>query len=246
VTRDEIRKAIKKRTTVVDSWEAFHKHASRYTDSAWLFRGCASPEHYPVPGVGREDINGFYKRAHEQRLFREFKRTAVGMVRAPYASDWWWLALAQHHGLPTRLLDWSTSPLVGAFFAVAPDVEEDRVVYCVKLTQSIHEIQDGDADPFDVAQVKRFTPPAISPRILAQNAVFTVHPNPVSIFFHDSLRVMRIPAALAPKINRRLHKYGVNFQSLFPDLDGVGKQLAWQYRRRIGLGSVFMDPLKTA
>lgn len=43
------------------------------------------------------------------------------------------LAILQHHGLPTRLLDWSSSPLVGLYFATDNSTDEDGIVYCMRL-----------------------------------------------------------------------------------------------------------------
>jgi hypothetical protein len=53
----------------------------------------------------------------EEHILRNFARYSRPYLDAPPASDWELLASAQHHGVPTRLLDWSYSPLVAAHFA---------------------------------------------------------------------------------------------------------------------------------
>src|SRR5687767_9573972 len=66
---------------------------------------------------------------HALRNFIRYSRPHLDAAR-PH-DDWELLITAQHHGVPTRLLDWSYTPLVGAFFATrpAPDEGRDRAVW---------------------------------------------------------------------------------------------------------------------
>lgn len=68
----------------------------------WVFRGLSDAAYSLTPSVGR--ISGEDHAKYEKSLFAMFRREAREYVD-PLPSDWEWLALAQHHGLPTRLLD---------------------------------------------------------------------------------------------------------------------------------------------
>ncbi len=241
ISQEEIKSALDSKHELIKDWADFHKKLSRMTDTAWIFRGVSAPDHYPQPSIGRESQYGPYKLAQEQRLFDAFKSRAISIHQGGHFDDWQWLAYAQHVGVPTRLLDWSSSPLVAAFFAICSDADTDRLIYCIKYSTYIHEVEAISTSPFENKTLGRFSPPLLFDRLKSQRGLFTIHPNPREIFYKPTMKVLRIPNALVKDFRKKLFKYGIDHWHIFPDFEGLGQQLRWQYKNKIGLGSLFMD-----
>src|SRR6266581_1355335 len=94
-----------------DSWDS---KLERFR-SPYVFRGLSDATHRLETSLMR--LGGEYAKI-EKHLLRNFQKYAYGEV-VERDSIWHWLSVAQHHGLPTRLLDWTYSPFVAMHFATA-------------------------------------------------------------------------------------------------------------------------------
>ena len=108
----------------MESWDAFLKIITGSPYSNWAFRGHRK-EAWPLASALSRYFRNFHidRRAwpqQEGRILRVFKRKAHQFLAQPPDpdDDFQWLALMQHHGAPTRLLDFTWSPYVAAFFAL--------------------------------------------------------------------------------------------------------------------------------
>lgn len=182
-----------------DSW---HEEIGRFR-SDFAFRGLEVPEEELLTGLMR--LGGDYA-SMEGHLLRNFRKYAYRDA-VPYDSPWNWLALGQHHGLPTRLLDWTFSPYVALHFATEhlDCFGGDGVVWCVdfiKARQSLpaplREVLESEgANVFTAEMLSQvaaglpdfdalaeepfvafFEPPSLDDRIINQFALFSLMSSP--------------------------------------------------------------------
>ena len=182
-----------------DSWDS---NLSRHR-SSYVYRGLSSRNYELLSSLGR--LGGPYERL-ERHLLRNFRKYAH-KTHNTNVSLWNWLAIAQHHGLPTRLIDWTYSPYVALHFATANILryDEDAVIWCMNYVKSNEylprplkeviyeegsnvftaEMLDLVCDSqrkFDELQKDPFVlflePPALDDRITNQHALFSMFSDP--------------------------------------------------------------------
>ncbi len=222
-------------TTWIKSWGEFSVWVKTVDGRNWIFRGVDRAIYQLVPKIGRPETrtrDSAYLLQNEAFLFHEVQdwaRTHLSLNTFPQ-NQWEWLALGQHHGLPTRLLDWSRSPLIGAFFAVENPADEGHAAtYAYPAKTILNNQKLSDHHPFARPKVIAFFPPQFAARVIAQGGVFTIHPNPKSAWHPKGLKIVLIAKTFRLELRHRLYNFGIHRAVLFPDLDGVAETLAWVY-----------------
>lgn len=217
---------------ILKSVTEFHEHVQSYGRQSVIYRGVPDKNFELIPRIGRLGLRGVQLKRTERMLIDRFKREALPYIDFQPADDWDWLSVAQHHGVPTRLLDWSHSALVAGFFAVADGSDCDGAVYAYRLNYFID--RKIEPDPFSGnTLIQKFYPKHISPRIRAQSGVFTIHRRPWKGTRSHRITKLIIPASLKPTFTTMLFRYGIHYSTLFPDLDGLGDHLQWIISDRI-------------
>jgi len=219
----------------IASWKDLASLIECCSDGKWIFRGEATISYALRPKAGRVGIlRGAARRkpyipAHEREALELFRKQARPHLGHAPSSQMEWLAIAQHHGMSTRLLDWTESLLVAAYFAVAEaGTRGDAVIYGARGLRAITKAEEEK--PFDLKSPGTYRPPHIAPRIPAQRSVFTVHPDPTSQFSPNGLSRWVVSSSACVEIKRILDACAINESSLFPDLDGLSRYLGWRYK----------------
>jgi len=194
------------------------------------------------------------KREKALDLFHEFKRQALTkMPTVPQrGDDVEWLGIAQHYGLPTRLLDWTTNPVIALYFACWQEPKTCGSVYMMQpadlnrfasaregpIRGGVYDAQVNE----DRALIQRYisgeetngcialNPAYDTTRILLQRGTFTLHADNVEItkVQAPSLTAVPIPARRKTPVLAELTAIGIDEMSIFPELEHMCSHLGKQ------------------
>ena len=191
----------------------------------WFYRGQSkkewelTPKAYRIPHI----------HANFEHNYSMWKKQSCRLDNFHYENEFENMAIAQHHGFPTKYLDWSSNILIATFFACSENLDTDGKLFAYFPTHYITEPNEKSLTDFD--DIVAFQPRPISDRIQSQLGVFTFHPNKEAKiknkFFeparHHTLYDWTIPSNRKILLLKSLDRLGINFKTIFQDLDGLSK-----------------------
>lgn len=225
--------------------EEIAKLCKNYDGPLW-YRGHGNSDWNLVPGYYRSN-----KKISEHSLLIRFRQSATMLVDKPPVDSFDWLFLMQHYGVPTRLLDWTESPLVALYFCVNSEPEKDGAIWILKPSELnriarirakgedgfIPSFQDAELVPYTIENMRGNNvvelPPVATiasrnnPRIQAQLGAFTIHhieEGPIERL-GDSTHTQKILVSADAKdsLKTELELLGFTKFQMFPELASVGE-----------------------
>ena len=245
---------------MVDSWAQYDEVVAGLPRYRWLFRGHAEASWAPETSLYRAFENSykikvetgrvrkFARAKHERYLVQRFKRSAhlyLRVVPDTQADPLEWLAVMQHHGAPTRLLDVTFSPSIAAYFAMEQGYGDSAVFAFdhTKLVPRGSNLEELRGRLFakrdrslEDSFVMSYSPKQTTDRLLAQQGAFLV-PSELSESLTEVIQKQRagkkclkivIPARLRYEGVARLREMNLTSTSLFPGIDGFCRSLRFQ------------------
>lgn len=245
-------------TIVIESWEQFVRMTGEL--DGWAFRGQRNAAWPLISSLSRH-LRSFvppeYWLEREKRSIRVFRRKAHNYLTDPQVLEdpLRCLALMQHHGAPTRLLDFTKSPFVAAYFALERSTEWSAV-FALNTPAiwdlapiAFPELTRDEVDPRDPLRFLRYftgspntvvwtgEPNQLDRRLVAQSGMFVL-PGALDdtidalLDGYESPHPLILKYALAPEMRlagmRELYRMNITYATLFPDLDGLARSMAFE------------------
>lgn len=232
----------------------------RETTHPW-FRGQTNASWSLIPSLYRGRVDSYY----ERELLRDFRLQSSAYLQHPPANDLEWFFVMQHYGMPTRLLDWTESHLCALYFSLLdrsssvdaavwvlhPWSINNQAIGMYSVPTADHYLlesytlasgQDRLGRKIKAAFPAAVRPTRISPRIIAQKGVFTIHGsskegldviaerlNKESDDSQIRLYKITIEGSRKKQLLKQLYLAGISESGLFPDLAGLCGEISYRY-----------------
>ncbi len=225
--------------------------------ATYWYRGFSNIDYPLVPSIQR---NNYMDK--EQFLSNDFyMRASVTLQNKPeYKNYSSWLAIMRHYGLPTRLLDWSTSPLISAYFATAKWEDKSDVDGCIWILNPVELNKEEGFQPhlysIDSHTAREMIRPAFKKdyepdlphvvdkilacypiehdiRIYVQQSAFTIHNSMkklVDILDENQLFKIIVPGSAKKNIAKELNILGITLSHIYPDSENIANELKEKYK----------------
>lgn len=173
----------------------------------------------------------------EKEMIAELRRQTANSLDKS-VDEWDLLVLAQHYGMATRLLDWTGNPFAALWFACNDlDTSNDAFIYMFVYKREDLLDKNTLKSPFDLTDIKVIKPNLNNERIVAQNGWFTAHSYSakdrrymsLDELSPDDVYVTKISGDKKPLVLEQINHFGINYRSMFTDLEGICRQINWLY-----------------
>lgn len=261
------------RSIVIKSWSKFRKIAESATYRSWTFRGHSDASWGLQSTLSRYfttfKVHPKAWSVQEQRILRIFRRKAHLLLNhLPEEDDsFQWLALMQHHGAPTRLLDFTWSPYVAAFFALERAATDAAIwALCppkvhklqIRTTRASQRVDSDDVGPWVRGNYEKMFLPNAHPiaiigepqrmnqRLIAQSGTF-VMPGVLDKSIDELaprgavVKFILKTDKLRKDTMRELYNMNISNATLFPGLDGLARSLAYELEFHWAFDPTTMD-----
>jgi hypothetical protein len=189
-----------------------------------IFRGHADATWKIISSIGRNYSGDWAKVIKwELEALENFKKRTVPYLKYTPQSDIEWLSLMQHHGCPTRLIDFTTNPLIALFFASDPNVKSDGS-FIIAQYKNVIDVNDCN-NIFKIDKNSVFHPPHITERIIGQSGCFVLCKTPNKELNANQLKKILIPKGSKTQIRSELRDLDIKASTLFPGIDGICEDL---------------------
>jgi len=247
---------------LINTWSEFRDLAESAEYRSWAFRGQRDASWPLLSSLSRYlfkyQLHAEAWPIQEERILRIFRRKAyLYLTRVPEEDDsLQWLALMQHHGAPTRLLDFTWSPYVAAFFALEKAIG-DSAVWAVfppalqhrQIGVQRQDTPEEDVSPWIKGNYEKYylqnkdafviigEPHTMNERLIAQSGTF-VMPGTIAMSIEQIIserypegaivKFVLNAATLRTDALRSLYNMNITNATLFPDINGLARSMAYE------------------